>query len=67
MTFSLMRWGFPNTAAILALAALPFVASLADWQHTATVTARVEAAAICPASAECTTFASAALPELTFE
>jgi hypothetical protein len=26
MTFDLVRWGWPNTAAILALAALPFLA-----------------------------------------
>jgi hypothetical protein len=26
MMFDLVRWGWPNTAAILALAALPFIA-----------------------------------------
>lgn len=61
MTFILVRWGFPNTAAILALAAVPFVATVADWQPKAMVTARIEAAAICPAAAECMTVATAGL------
>jgi hypothetical protein len=29
MTFELVRWGWPNTVAILALALLPTVASIA--------------------------------------
>ena len=28
MTFELVRWGWPNAAAVLALAALPFMAVL---------------------------------------
>ena len=42
MTFNLVRWGFPNTAAVLALAVIPFVATLADWQPKQTVKARIE-------------------------
>ena len=67
MTFELVRWGFPNTAAILALAALPIVATVADWQPKATMTARIESAAICPPAAECQMLATAALPELILE
>jgi len=67
MTFTLMRWGFPNTAVILALAATPFVATLAGWQSKQTTTVRIDAAAICPSAAECMTVATAALPELIFE
>ena len=67
MTFESMRWGFPNTAAILALAAMPFVATVADWQPKATATARMEAAAICQPVAESMVLAAAALPELILE
>jgi len=67
MTFNLVRWGFPNTAAILALAAIPFVATLADWQPKQTVTARIEAAAICPTAMACTTIATADWQEIFFE
>lgn len=28
MTFDLVRWGWPNTAAVLALAAVPFMSML---------------------------------------
>ena len=66
MTFELVRWGFPNSAAILALAALPFVATVAGWQPKAAAT-RAETAAICLPVTECTTMAAAALPELIFE
>jgi hypothetical protein len=34
---------------------------VADWQPKAMVTARIEAAAICPAAAECMTVATAGL------
>jgi hypothetical protein len=66
MTFNLMRWGFPNTAAIFALAAAPFVATLADWQPQAAATVRIEAAAICPA-AGCTALATAVALDPLFE
>jgi hypothetical protein len=66
MTFNLMRWGFPNTAAIFALAAAPFVATLADWQPTAAATARIEAAAICPATG-CTALATVVTLDPLFE
>ena len=67
MTFNLMRWGFPNTAAILALAALPFVATLTDWQPRQTATARTEAAAVCPQANACAAVGAVALPELILE
>jgi hypothetical protein len=65
MTFNLVRWGFPNTVAILALAALPLAATLADRQAQAT-TARSEAAAIWPA-AEHKMVAAAGVPEFMAE
>ena len=39
MTFDLVRIGWPNTAAILALAAMPIVA-LAPWRDRQPATAR---------------------------
>jgi hypothetical protein len=67
MTFNLIRWGFPNSAAILALAALPFVATIADWQPRPSTTGRIATAAICPAASDCATVAAGALPELILE
>jgi hypothetical protein len=51
MTFELVRLGWPNTAAILALAVMPVVA-LSSASNSSTGAARVrpaETAAFCPA------------------
>jgi hypothetical protein len=66
MTFELVRWGWPNTVAIIALAMMPIVASIADQRPVAAVTA-IEPAAICLTLAECTVVAAAASPETIFE
>ena len=66
MTFELVRWGWPNLVAVLALALLPLVASMAD-QKPAAAPARTESAAICPGAAECTTLATAAFTDFIFE
>jgi hypothetical protein len=66
MTFELVRWGWPNTAAILALAVMPIMASVAAPQPNAT-TAPVAPAAICLTQAECHVVAAdAAAAELLF-
>jgi hypothetical protein len=67
MTFDLMRIGWPNTAAILALALMPVVALTAK-QDLRPVTAQVEqteAATICQT---CPVIAAAGLmPDIVFE
>jgi len=66
MTFELVRWGCPNTAAIVALAIMPIVA-------LTTVPARPPelqpdvAAAICLSAAECAVTTAAAAPAITLE
>ena len=49
MTFDLMRIGWPNTAAILALAIMPIVAltTVADRRPAAAQVEQIEAATIC--------------------
>ena len=64
MTFELVRWGWPNTAAILALAMIPIMASLIDRPRAA-AEAGIEPVTIC--QAECTVVAAAASPEIIFE
>ena len=64
MTFELVRWGWSNTAAIVALAAMPIVAltTVPDQRPTQPSAA----AAICLSAAECAVTATAA-PEIAAE
>jgi hypothetical protein len=59
MTFELTRLGWPNTAAIVALALLPMVV-LADISSGA----RSDAAAFCPASGQHVAILANAMPPL---
>lgn len=65
MTFDLVRMGWPNTAAILALAIMPIVAlTIATDQRPAAAQAeQVEPAAVCLTIAECTVIAAIAAPD----
>jgi hypothetical protein len=69
MTFDLMRIGFPNTAAILALAAIPFMtlATMAERQPANIVVEQTEAAANCLTPAACSVILAAADPQLALE
>lgn len=60
MTFELVRWNWPNTAAILALAVLPVVAMAATLDHAAPPRATYAAAPAspCQSVAELTTTAA---------
>jgi hypothetical protein len=62
MTFKLVRMGWPNTAAILALAIMPIVALTAEPERhrTAVDNGQAEAAAICPMLADCPAVAAVA-------
>ena len=62
MTFKLVRMGWPNTAAILALAIMPIMALTAEPErHRPVVQAeQTEAAAICLTPADCPAVAAAA-------
>ena len=65
MTFDLIRAGWPNTAAILALAMMPVVA-LATGGNPGSAAVRAEQnepAAICLTLAECAVIAAAEAPE----
>ena len=65
MTFDLIRAGWPNTAAILALAMMPIVAlaPVADRRAAAVQTEQIEPATICLTLAECAVVAAADTPE----
>ena len=69
MTFDLVRIGWPNTAAILALAVMPIVAlaSATGPRPYETHVQQIEPAAICLTSAECPATAAAATPETVLE
>lgn len=51
MTFEMVRIGWPNTAAILALAIMPIVSltAAAEWRPDAVQTRQADAATVCPA------------------
>ena len=65
MTFELMRMGWPNTAAIVALAIMPIMAltAAADRRPSAAPTEQAGYAAVCQMPAACTVFAAAAAPD----
>ena len=65
MTFGLIRAGWPNTAAIVALAMMPIVAltTVEDRRSTSVRADRIEPATICLTLAECAVVASAEAPE----
>ena len=69
MTFDLIRVGWPNTAAILALAIMPVVTltTAADRHASAVPTEQTEPAANCLTPAECSVVAAAAVPETILE
>jgi hypothetical protein len=63
MTFELVRAGWPNTAAILALAIMPIVTlTVATERHPAAVQ-QTGPAAFCPAPADCAVIAAVAAAE----
>ena len=69
MTFDLIRFGWPNTAAILALAVMPVVA-LSSASNGGIEAARirpVETAAFCPAAPESLLVLAAAAPQTVVE
>jgi hypothetical protein len=66
MTFDLVRAGWPNTVAILALAIMPILALTAGTDRRP-ATAQAEPAAICQTLAECTLAAAVAAPETVLE
>ena len=65
MNFDLIRVGWPNTAAILALAMMPIVAltTATNRPAAAVQTEQIEPATICLAPAECAAGAAADTPE----
>jgi hypothetical protein len=65
MIFDLIRLGWPNIAAILALAMMPILAltMAPDRRAAAVPTEPIESAAICLTPAECAVAATAAAPE----
>ena len=69
MRFDLVRMGWPNTAAILALAIMPIMALTiaTDQQPPAVQAEQAEPAAVCLTMAECTVIAVAAAPEAALE
>lgn len=69
MTFELVRWGWPNAVAILALAVVPIVALTpgADRHPAAASIEKIESAAICLAPAECIVAVAATAPEIFTE
>ena len=66
MTFDLVRIGWPNTVAILALAIMPIVA-LTTAAERRPMAVQIEAAAICQTQTECPLMAAMALPETLLE
>jgi len=69
MTFELVRAGWPNTAAIVALAILPVVAltTLTDPRPAIGQVEQVEPVAICQAPVACTEITVAAAAEFVLE
>ena len=69
MTFNLVRMGWPNTVAILALAIMPVVALTAapDRRPVALAVEQIEPAANCLTAGECSMIAAAAAPETVLE
>jgi hypothetical protein len=69
MTFEMMRLGWPNTAAILALAAMPLVAltTIADQRSDIVQTRQTEPVAICLSVAECPITLASRAPETVAE
>jgi hypothetical protein len=69
MTFDLVRMGWPNTAAILALAVMPVVAlaSATGPRPSNVQVEQIEPAAICLTAAECSVTVAAAAPETVLE
>jgi len=69
MTLDLIRLGFPNTAAIVALAILPVVAlaTLTDPRPATRQVEQIESATICHAPVACAEIALAAAPEFVSE
>jgi hypothetical protein len=69
MTFDMIRWGLPNTAAIVALAIMPVVAltTLATPQPAARQVEQIEPATICQAPVACADIALAAAPGSVLE
>lgn len=65
MTFELIRTGWPNTAAILALAIMPIVALAigVDRRPNAAPIEQAGFAAVCQMPAVCTVLAAAATPD----
>jgi len=66
MTFDLIRLGWPNTAAILALAMMLPIGALttaADRRAAAVQIEQIEPAAICLGLTECAVVAAAGTPE----
>jgi hypothetical protein len=66
MTFDLVRIGWPNTVAILALAIMPLMA-LTTAAERRPVAAQIEAAAICQTQTECPVMAAIAAPGTILE
>ena len=64
MTFDMIRLGWPNTAALVALAIMPVVAltTLADPRPAAGQVEQIEPATICQAPVACMEMAVAAAP-----
>jgi hypothetical protein len=69
MNFDLIRVGWPNTAAILALAMMPLVAltTVADRRAPAVQAEQTEPAAICLTPAEFAVVAAADAPETSLQ
>jgi hypothetical protein len=69
MTFDLVRIGWPNTAAILALAVMPVLVLTAgpDRQPSAVQLEQTEPATVCLTIAECSAIMAAAAPETVLE
>ena len=67
MTFELVRAGWPNTAAILALAIMPIVTLTVATERHPAVVQQTEPAAFCLTLAECAVIAAVAAPETVLE
>ena len=65
MTFGLIRAGWPNTAAILALAMMPIVAlaTMGDRRSAAVRAEQIETATMWLTPAECAMVANAVVPQ----
>ncbi|MEA2980199.1 MAG: hypothetical protein QOF09_2022 [Alphaproteobacteria bacterium] len=69
MTFDLVRMGWPNTAAILALAVMPLVAlaTMTDVRPGSVQIEQIGPAAFCLTLAECPVTVASAVPETVLE